>query len=100
MSTSWQSMIDRGQPTSYDGVAPDRQEKSAADKLRVGVVGYGYWGPNIVRNLSNLDNVELVAVCDQDTAPWAVPAARVRGFVSRPTCRTSSGRLTSTPLRL
>ena len=34
----------------------------------MGVVGYGYWGPNIVRNLSNLDNVELVAVCDQDTA--------------------------------
>jgi predicted dehydrogenase len=39
------------------------------DVVRVGVVGYGYWGPNIVRNLQALDNAQLVAVCDRsDTA--------------------------------
>jgi predicted dehydrogenase len=32
--------------------------------VRVGVVGYGYWGPNIVRNLDNLADAELVAVAD------------------------------------
>jgi predicted dehydrogenase len=32
--------------------------------VRVGVIGYGYWGPNIVRNLSGLDNCELAAICD------------------------------------
>jgi predicted dehydrogenase len=33
--------------------------------LRVGVCGYGYWGPNIVRNLSALDQCEVVAICDR-----------------------------------
>jgi len=32
--------------------------------IRIGVVGYGYWGPNIVRNLCSLDKVKLVSVCD------------------------------------
>jgi predicted dehydrogenase len=34
--------------------------------VRVGVVGYGYWGPNIVRNLSALDRCDVVAVCDKN----------------------------------
>jgi predicted dehydrogenase len=32
--------------------------------LRVGVVGYGYWGPNLVRTLSRAEGAELAAVCD------------------------------------
>lgn len=36
--------------------------------VRVAVIGYGYWGPNIVRNLSGLDNCQLVAICDQNPA--------------------------------
>ena len=39
-----------------------------ADVVRIGVIGYGYWGPNIVRNLSSLDGCELVAVCDRSPA--------------------------------
>jgi predicted dehydrogenase len=34
--------------------------------LRIGVIGYGYWGPNIVRNLYALDDVRFVSICDQD----------------------------------
>ena len=34
--------------------------------LRVGVVGYGYWGPNIVRNLHGQKNCEAVMVCDKN----------------------------------
>lgn len=34
--------------------------------IRVGVIGYGYWGPNIVRNFHSLDAVKVVSVCDQD----------------------------------
>ena len=30
----------------------------------VGVVGYGYWGPNLVRNFSDLAGCEVVSVCD------------------------------------
>jgi predicted dehydrogenase len=31
-------------------------------KLKVGVVGFGYWGPNLVRNVAEL--ADLVAICD------------------------------------
>ena len=32
--------------------------------VRVGVVGLGYWGPNLVRNLHELPDADLIAVCD------------------------------------
>lgn len=32
--------------------------------VRVAIIGYGYWGPNLVRNFSTLEQVEIVAVCD------------------------------------
>jgi predicted dehydrogenase len=32
--------------------------------FRIGVIGYGYWGPNIVRNFHTHDNSEVVLVCD------------------------------------
>ncbi|MDR0306531.1 MAG: Gfo/Idh/MocA family oxidoreductase [Chitinispirillales bacterium] len=34
--------------------------------LRVGVIGYGYWGPNIVRNFNLTDGACVVAVCDKN----------------------------------
>lgn len=34
--------------------------------MRIGVIGYGYWGPNIVRNLLSLQGAEAVAICDRD----------------------------------
>ena len=39
-----------------------------AAELRIGVIGYGYWGPNVVRNLHGLDNCQLVAICDSNPA--------------------------------
>ncbi len=33
--------------------------------IRFGVIGYGYWGPNIVRNLRSLDSTQVVAICDK-----------------------------------
>ena len=32
--------------------------------VRLALVGLGYWGPNLARNLAILDNAELVALCD------------------------------------
>jgi predicted dehydrogenase len=51
-------------------VRPDSGElhESPSDVLRVGVLGYGYWGPNVVRNLHSLDNCQVVSVCDKDPA--------------------------------
>ena len=36
--------------------------------VRAGVIGCGYWGPNVIRNLASLDGCELRAVCDLDPA--------------------------------
>jgi protoporphyrinogen oxidase/predicted dehydrogenase len=33
-------------------------------RVRVGVVGVGYWGPNLVRNLAESPSYELAYVCD------------------------------------
>jgi len=46
--------------------------------VKFGVVGYGYWGPNVVRNLDQLDGSEVVAVCDKS------PTARKRIHKSYP----------------
>src|SRR5262249_38778636 len=43
-------------------------DNKAAELARVGVIGYGYWGPNIVRNLHNVDGCEVAAICDQNPA--------------------------------
>ena len=42
--------------------------------IRVGVIGYGYWGPNIVRNFNAHDGVQLVSVCDK--SPEALKRVR------------------------
>ena len=42
--------------------------------IRVGVIGYGYWGPNIVRNLHGLDSTRCEMVCDR--SPSALARAR------------------------
>ena len=34
------------------------------DKLRIGVIGYGYWGPNLVRNFVEIPGAEMIAVSD------------------------------------
>ena len=34
--------------------------------INVAVVGLGYWGPNLVRNLASLDEVKIAALCDLD----------------------------------
>jgi len=40
--------------------------------VKFGVIGYGYWGPNVVRNLDSLDAVQVLAIADKS------PAARKR----------------------
>ena len=35
------------------------------DFIRIGVLGYGYWGPNIVRNFHGQEKSRVVTVCDQ-----------------------------------
>ena len=32
--------------------------------IHIGVIGYGYWGPNIVRNFNSVEGSQVVAICD------------------------------------
>ncbi len=34
--------------------------------INIGVVGYGYWGPNIVRNFNSIKDARVVSVCDKN----------------------------------
>ncbi len=34
--------------------------------IKIGVIGCGYWGPNIIRNFSQTNNVEISYICDID----------------------------------
>jgi predicted dehydrogenase len=43
--------------------------------LRFGVIGWGYWGPKIGRNLDSLPHVSVSMICDQDTSRLASVAA-------------------------
>jgi len=64
-------------PVRYDyplGTTPERSKsskfharQSPSDLVRVGVIGYGYWGPNVVRNLQSLENCQLVTICDKNS---------------------------------
>ena len=55
--------------------------------MRVGVVGLGYWGPNLARNLAAIAGCELRWLCDADEAgasalASAFPGARTTGELS------------------
>ena len=46
--------------------------------LNTGIIGYGYWGPNLARCFSECDGVRVAAICDQE------PAARKRAAQRHP----------------
>ena len=46
--------------------------------MKFGELGYGYWGPNVVRNLASLDGSHVVAIADVNSA------ARIRAQKAYP----------------
>lgn len=57
---------------------------------RIGLIGFGYWGPNYARVISELSGAELVACCDRAPAalqlleqrhPWARRSTRVEDLL-------------------
>jgi predicted dehydrogenase len=58
-----------------------------AAPVRVGVVGLGYWGPNLARNFAAIPGCELAWLCDASTEARArlqaaFPAARASGEIA------------------
>lgn len=45
-------------------MTPSVPKQGSDDVVKFGVIGYGYWGPNVVRNLDQLDQVDVLQVCD------------------------------------
>ena len=39
--------------------------------VNLALLGVGYWGPNLLRNFSQIDGVRVTAVCDKDTSRLA-----------------------------
>jgi predicted dehydrogenase len=70
MSNQKVTVLDRPATVPSWDEAPARRSSA----LRIGVIGYGYWGPNIVRNFHALENCEVAAVCDR--SPDALKRAR------------------------
>jgi len=54
-------------------------ERHEAARIRVAVVGYGYWGPNLVRNTLERPELELRMLCDRDRRRREAFSARVPG---------------------
>ena len=48
--------------------------------LNVGVIGYGYWGPNLVRNFNEIESSQVVGLCDLNPKNLAKAAARYPGL--------------------
>lgn len=44
--------------------------------IKTGLIGYGYWGPNLARNFAEAPGTELVAVSDLDPERLRLAAAR------------------------
>ena len=54
---------------------------AASDRVAVGVVGLGYWGPNLARNFAALPDAELRWCCDaqepvRERIAWRFPRTR------------------------
>jgi predicted dehydrogenase len=48
----------------------------------VAVVGYGYWGPNLVRNFANTEGAQVIAVSDLDAAKLSSSKRRHPGIIT------------------
>jgi predicted dehydrogenase len=51
-------------------------ESQLVKMLNIGVIGYGYWGPNLVRNFSELSRAKVAGVSDLDPSRLALVATR------------------------
>jgi len=50
-----------------------------SERVRIGVAGLGYWGPNLARNFNALEQSELVWCCDPDESARVRTASIVPG---------------------
>src|SRR3954469_17457927 len=49
---------------------------TTSSPIGIAVVGYGYWGPNLVRNVAERPELELIALCERDASRGATFSQR------------------------
>ena len=49
-------------------------------RVRIGIIGAGYWGPNLARNFADMDSARLVVVADLDPSALGRLQARYPGL--------------------
>ena len=54
--------------STYDSMSVYPASKKSLSMVKFGVIGYGYWGPNVVRNLQSITGAEVASVCDKSSA--------------------------------
>ena len=52
--------------------------------INIGIIGYGYWGPNLVRNFSDTPEATVAAVADLDDAKLRLVERRYPGIKTTP----------------
>jgi predicted dehydrogenase len=74
MSADWTSTTDNTQTADVGSIS---ELASATGRRRIvqreqpvatAIVGYGYWGPNLARNVAECPQLHLAALCDRDPA--------------------------------
>jgi predicted dehydrogenase len=55
--------------------------------IRIGVIGYGYWGANIVRNFNGIEGGKVVSICDFDEGARRRAQKAFPGTEVTPDCR-------------
>lgn len=73
-------------------------------RLRVGVVGYGYWGPQLVRNLDRLPNAEVAYIADlsperREKAGLEFPSAQLTNNLDEVLTSDVDAVVIATPIR-
>jgi len=48
--------------------SPKTVKEPRPSMVKFGVIGYGYWGPNVVRNLNVLEEAQMLSACDKSAA--------------------------------
>jgi predicted dehydrogenase len=69
---------------SWSGPEHGCETNGHGEVIRIGIIGYGYWGPNIVRSFHGLAHCKIIAVCDEN------PTAITRVMASYPGVEVTS----------
>jgi predicted dehydrogenase len=85
--------------TSRNNGGPDTQDlnrngwESPRRRVNVGLIGIGYWGPNVLRVLTEMDDVTVSRICDLDQErlhkfcrryPYTIPTTDFRMILDDP----------------